>query len=374
MIATAGFLVLGMRTHSRAGRLAGLTASALSAGFAAAMRFEGIFAGIPLLFAVVHALRKSDPGTGWRWWSHLVQNVCLTVGLAAVLLGTVIGLLSVTIRPIRTHPEQITLLYDLMALSVAGNEVLIPQPFQNGGDGSGVTLLSLRAAYTPTWSDPVFSGPGPRMKLSPSPLDENVALLKNAWLHALVSHPVDYLVHRWNVMLRSLFIVQDKKDVGSLFWNRYDRWAFAKNIDTQFNHWLITEVFHLEDAAKGYYVDYDLRPEFMRDINEYVQRNPHWAIMQPWVYEVLAALALLIHGWRLRRDPYRPDALAGAAVSGGVFAHTAILFFIVPSNSPRYWLWLIYGALIAVLLLCEKRPALAEPVAQETAPEVLPQP
>jgi hypothetical protein len=85
---------------------------------------------------------------------------------------------------VRTHPEQAFYLHDLDGLSVATNQILIPQPFLAGND-----LQTLRKHYSVDANSCFWGHPASEMlHFSSDPQD--VAGLRQRWIHEILNHPV----------------------------------------------------------------------------------------------------------------------------------------------------------------------------------------
>lgn len=111
----------------------------------------------------------------------------------------------------RCHIWYHSLAWDLAAISLAENQIVIPHEFiKTGQDGS---LEHLKKYFTYYNSDPLFFGKNAPLKLygtAWTSCDERVPLdiLLERWRDAILTHPGTYLRHRWLYLLHLLGIPQ----------------------------------------------------------------------------------------------------------------------------------------------------------------------
>ncbi len=162
--------------------------------YAAAVRHDGIVPVAPLAVywarvAWAGRRRGRAPGHPFRVGLALGLGLTLCVGVATSLVNRALT------EGRRSHPEQQILLHDLVAVSLARDEVLVPP---DGAPGWPSTIDELAAVYAPSveplyWGDPTAK----RFQASADP--GWIAGLRASWLAEIPSSPGAYLAHRGRI-------------------------------------------------------------------------------------------------------------------------------------------------------------------------------
>ncbi|HEY2817063.1 MAG TPA: hypothetical protein VGK44_08020 [Casimicrobiaceae bacterium] len=165
------------------------------------VRRDAVFALLPVILAVL-SLMLVRRRIG-RWAAG---------GIALAIAMVVVGVLAVSaeatnrfaLRAKPFHPEQPTMLWDLAAISLYSNDLLIP-PARLGA--TGFSLEQLRARFNSAATDWLIWGYDTHnLVFAP---DANHAELRAAWMKAVVAHPLAYLHHRAEYWARYLGIRND---------------------------------------------------------------------------------------------------------------------------------------------------------------------
>ncbi len=152
--------------------------------FGFASRHNGVFAVIPLL---VWALMP-------RAWTRIALLVLIT---AIIFVG--LNKLTDAIFNVKTeYPEQAGFLYDMAALSVRTDTMLVPPEFQK----PGVPIAKIQEKLDPYNDGWLFWGPESVINLTGDPAP--IRHLETSWIKAVVAHPAAYLTWRTGFFWRYL--------------------------------------------------------------------------------------------------------------------------------------------------------------------------
>lgn len=264
-----------------------------------------------------------------RLRSHLVRCAAaalsvpvsvLTLITATSALETVIGLrFDVEER----HAIQQHRLHDLAALSIARNELLIPDAFLSD---ETVTLADIDARYSSYLSDFLMMSP------TPTPLvrrtdPESLKALRSAWLSAVVRHPDLYLQHRTNSYLSALGLNKTHTWPPAPRYNPNAIQRLADHHGGQFGidqdrlfrpHPLLASLHHA--------------PPITRKLTLW---DPAWSVLGIALclpFLLVAALA------RSAPGPYRFAAQALLALCLCVGLHSVVIAMFGPGYVPRYFM------------------------------------
>ena len=208
--------------------------------------------------------------------------------------------------------------FDLAGMSVRENVVLLPAFMLP----PGYTLAKLRAKYVPYNNVPLFAAPdGLRQTLAERALDEReLASLRNAWIGAILAHPVAYLSHRLEAASWLFGRYRNDRPRELAFMEEVDAFADNPRIranDTPLHRW----------AIRAY------------------ERAIGWWGFAPVTW-LAVAVGIAIGGYGARRTP---DGQAMLAMAASGLAYVAPLVLVVPSAELRYSGWLFAATSLALL-------------------------
>lgn len=152
--------------------------------FGFASRHNGVFAVIPLL---VWALTP-------RTWSRIALLVVFTTIVFVGLNNLTDAVFKVTTE----YPEQAGFLYDMAALSVETDTMLVPSELQK----PGVPIAAIKKQLDPYNDGWLFWGPESVINLTGDPVA--VRHLEVSWIKAVLAHPRAYLTWRTRFFWRYL--------------------------------------------------------------------------------------------------------------------------------------------------------------------------
>lgn len=246
------------------------------------------------------------------YWLHLEQPSLLRkplqLGSAALGLSALITIIpflaSKLLEVHRMNPFQYTQTYDLLAISVATNSILLPSYLQ---EKIGRDMQTIRPLYSSGGNNVMYYNTvGPITTTNPKELEE----LNDLWIKAVVDHPAIYLEHRWRNFMSLLRIGQ----VHAAYV------ADATNVENRYG--------------------IESRPTPISEILKSSTSKTPW-IYFPWIYGVIIfANCLLLALLRQRR---MPSFLIAASTAAFVAPH----ILISPASDFRY---LYYATLMALAL------------------------
>ena len=165
-------------------RMLALSALAL----ACAMRVNAIFAVLPLL--------------AWLCWPVASKaRAAATFVLLAAALAVFPGVLTHAVRAQPTQAWTVVALWDLAALSIAADRVLIPPE----ATYAPITVEELRGVYLPYANPPLFDLGKIQVSLYVPYSPPKIAALQAAWRQAVLDDPLAYLAHRAHLSRYLLF-------------------------------------------------------------------------------------------------------------------------------------------------------------------------
>jgi hypothetical protein len=142
----------------------------------------------------------------WGWlgrvkvWAPL-KRLAIVVVFVAVTIGSQKVWTSEVVQPRVLYPDQPTLQFDLAAMSLRANEMLLPPSSLR----PGATLDTLRSHFSLRGGDPLWFAPDAPIRFDiTDPKAESD--LRSAWISAVRDHPDLYLRHRGAVALALLGI------------------------------------------------------------------------------------------------------------------------------------------------------------------------
>jgi len=298
--------------------------------------------GFPVLLVVggvagwAWSTRSNDraPDRRTAWLQIVAASLCaLLVGVASAIAvrGVVVD---------RTIAPQEALYYqDLLAVSLKTDELLVPAPFRRTDD-----LDRIRKRWIPGQSGAVLYVPGGPVRYDPG--EPSGTAVRNAWLAAIVHHPLAYASVRGELTLQ---ILGARKGTLSAWFDRSDhlaRWTrqFAQDLP------------RLASVRADYLDAFDASP-----------RGSPGPLHAAWMYLVSGLLggALLVArgGWR---------RVFGWVVLALQLLLQGVLFFAATVAEYRFeYFQVILGIVVTILgahAWWRSRPRAAPVVLEETAP------
>jgi hypothetical protein len=276
------------------------------------VRKNAILAVVPL--AILAADR--------RFFAASRRRVVL-VGLSAAGLLYASSLLLERTVDRRVTVLAATALWDLAAISIAVDELLLP-PSTHPAQTS---LADLQRDFVPYANATIFAGPSGLIEPFLDPEDPLNREISSRWIAAVRAHPQAYLAHRWQV-------------TRGLFGSKQADWP--------------RELVYFSGTTQ--YRDNPALPASTGTIREwFLAHFEAWRssqILAAWPYLLLSVVAILAI-WRRRESSLGKIALA-TATSGLLYA--APLPFIAPSIELRYVGWPCLSGIISVAIaLCAVR-------------------
>jgi hypothetical protein len=319
----AMFLATGLLAHViRSGRTWPVWVAGLTILYAGSIRQNALLAVIPLGVLVVAVWKTQQRMT--------MRRILIAATATAVLTAAFAIAIDRLIADERRPLWPMLALWDLAAMSVASNELLLP-PFTHGA-GLSVEELRETGAFNPVSTTPLFarsrSGIGSGLDVPFS--SEQRAALARAWWNAVSRHPGAYLEHR----VRTMALLTGRHGGASGGISYYVGRTTIRDNPPLPEAWFPTAQKRLYDLFA--------------------------ALGRSWLFAGLPYL--LIHlivipiAWR-RRTPTADLALA---VSTSALFYSASFFVLAPSAELRYLTWPIVAAPLALVLLIARRNTFAE--------------
>ncbi len=297
LLAVAAILVVERNRPVRDRRL--LVAAAIGLVGIAALRHNALAAVLPLTAYIA-----------WRWRDGGRQPAsCRRVAVGSMLLFSAITLLAQL--PAR-HPQvervqfwPTVALWDLAAVSIAENRVLIPESLQL----RPLTPEMLATHFQPDVNVPLFM-PSDLLKVSVvAPYsDEELAQLRSAWLALPLAHTRSWLAHRWRLARIQLGLPDPGLPTAQDLMADYT--PFRDNPPLR-----IPALALREQALAG-----------LRAIS-----GTFWLAAWPWL---LASLPMALLLWRRRRCS--PQAMLGLTLLTSGWAYALSLTVLAASAELRY--------------------------------------
>lgn len=285
--------------------------------YAAHVRHGGFIALLPYFVWAGRLLSASH-------WKGATAAVALAILLPWPLYQHTV------IKPAEGRESQIPMLYDIVAMSIAKNQSLVPEFYARGGPPFEIN--DLRPLYNPNYSFNTF-WPLPSVK---RPLgwvrdDREWTLLAGTWLAVIASNPVTYAAHRWRLTLRLLGI------------NRPDNWPY----------WIPTD----EEFASMHGWNLPVQ----KAITHAIFAHRGWPVFRAWFY--LLGL-MLMAGYAFRHTRHPDPAFLYVLIS--ILINEVAICCTAVDPDFRFSFWAVFGCMI--LPLIPWRAASAPPVAPGAPP------
>ncbi|BDG01732.1 hypothetical protein [Anaeromyxobacter oryzae] len=287
-------------------------AAAVAAVIAALLRYNAIFAVVPLLVPMTAQLARTRVGRAVA--GAAVIAACLVVPPAVAR----------AVRAIDEWPLGSLLVYDL-----AGIEVERPDLFAGSVLAKDVSLEELRALYSPYTGAPLFWEPN-RRTIQKDLLPARRAQLEAEWLHTLPKAWKEYLRHRVRVFEAQLALQR-----GPVF--------LPFQLDIEANPW----GFDVPKAGAAWRIAERVR-----------HRLKDTPLFRGWLWLALSA-AGCIAAAALRRE----KLAAWVAASG--LAYTLAYAVIGVAADFRYVYWTVITVFITAMLLADAPATAGAPGSEE---------
>jgi hypothetical protein len=310
-----GVLCCALGTTLWTGRCKGHALFLLTIGLllvAVLVRKNAIFAVVPL------AILAAD-----REFLAAGRRRVLLVGLSVAGLLYASSLLLERTVDRRLTVFAATALWDLAAISIAVNELLLP-PATHPAE---TRLVDLERDFVSYANTTIFAGPSGLIEPFLDAEDPLNGEILRSWITAVLAHPQAYLAHRWQV-------------TRGLFGSKQADWP--------------RELVYFSGTTQ--YRDNPALPARTGEIHEWTlaqfEARRSSAVFAAWPYLLLAVIAIFV-AWHRRESALAKAALATAA-SGLLYA--APLPFIAPSIELRYVGWTCLAGIISVAMaICAVR-------------------
>ncbi|QQX83635.1 hypothetical protein JJQ59_14605 [Cupriavidus necator] len=231
------------------------------------------------------------------------------------------------------HAEQVSMLFDLSAISIQLNRQLLPTDRQSNGN---VPVEVLRSRISPASADSLIWSPDQYHLVYQTDADHDA--LARAWARAIGAHPAEYLRHRGEYLARYVGIRNDSP------WLRGHFQGDESMVDKY-----PTDGWNRVDSP------------VVRLFERLIQTTPAGIITLPWAWLLLGLLAwqVLAWGW-----PNTPDdaALCAGMLVGSALTHTFLMGLVSAAALARYHTWprIAIGLAVALAigsLLTRAKPA-----------------
>jgi hypothetical protein len=274
--------------------------------YATGVRHNGIMATLPLMVAcVLIAL----PTQSWR------RRALAAIALAALIVVGNDRLSLALCNGARVAPTQTNFVHDLVGISRATDEKLLPPTFFT--TYPELSEEQLRDFYDPEGSDPIVF----QAHIMPTRDREVVGDIRRAWLRAVAHHPRTWLALRGRMMARQLGL----GEAGASYTFHSDE---NQRIDAEhFADWQLGVSWHPSRLHAWLFSRLD------RGLQNSV-------LFHAWIYLAFALVAL---SWAQRRR--RIDALT-IALGASIFCYVLPLFVVAPGPDFRYVYWPVMAALL----------------------------
>jgi hypothetical protein len=190
MCALAAVLLAGeVRNFGK--QLLVLAFALLALFYGTAVRHNGLLPAFPVLVLLVHRSGQ----LAWR-----SRGLWIAATAAFFLLVASVGIINRSLTSHHSHLWQQSMVYDLVALSIADDHDDFPKSFWNGKDP--ISLERMRELYDPSTAVWIYYPhvPGPHFELVTSGRDESepeaLRDLPRSWLAASLGNPLAFAKHR----------------------------------------------------------------------------------------------------------------------------------------------------------------------------------
>jgi hypothetical protein len=203
---TLSFLSLSIGAifaHLRTGRRLYAVAATLSAILLTATRHNAVLLTFPTFFVVARSIADQASLALRKYRRMIFITAFVILMLMALGFSWVVNIKGIQ----RCHIWHQALLWDLAAISISEEQMLIPDTFRKAGDAG--SLENIRYYFTPYNSDPLFFSKRAPLKLygtAWSGCDEQLPLdmLLKSWLDTVLNNPGAYLRHRFIYLIHLL--------------------------------------------------------------------------------------------------------------------------------------------------------------------------
>ncbi len=313
-------------------------------------RLEGIVSALPICVLLVALV---PPRWGpWRWGDRSrgrrLVTLLIGTGLVAAALYETSSVIEYDVMgTVRVAPYQATLLWDLSALSASTGRVLVPGGFQHD------TPISFFRIYDSSFYCDLLFYPRVRNVVDSNQVlifrhdPKDLSELRDAWVHAVLHHPLAYLHHRLAILNWTLEVTHDQP------------------------YGLVAPL----DAASDpdYYCEAEVHVKCgvptsagARWFEARGTADRGWVIFRDWPYTLASLAVLILCLWKRRRS----DLLAVVLASSGIL-EIVVLFFASPGAGYRYTEWPMVAAVTAVVsYLCGQSRASRRSAVERGAPPV----
>ena len=221
---TLSFLSLSVGAtfaHLRTGRRLYAVVATLSAILIAATRHNAVLLTFPTFFVVARSMANQASFALRKYRRMIFITAFVILMLMALGFSWVMNKKGVQ----RCHIWHHALLWDLTAISISEEQMLIPDAFRRTGDAG--SLENLRHHFTPYNSDPLFFGKRAPLRLygtAWSGCDEQPPLdmLLKSWLETVLNNPGAYLRHRFIYLIHLLNFPDVSQDRFGIAYYRID--------------------------------------------------------------------------------------------------------------------------------------------------------
>jgi len=298
------------------GRPRWLVAASALLFFALCLRKNALAAAVPLLVYIFFVARRAVPDRlRWRRIVVYAATVALALQCGALLLERTVDR--------RVSILAGTALWDLAAISLDANEILLPP----ASHGPGLDLDDLRGAFVAYSGTTLFERTHAGIHLPFfEPGDPLESEIWKAWRTAIVEHPRAYLAHRWRVAC-ALFGSKQREWPRELSYIT-GVYQYAGNPPVQVNR---------SGANAGLLQLFDA----VRDSSA----------LAAWPY-LVGALCACAFAWRRRAEAHARLALA---VLGSGLLYALPLLAVAPSVELRYLGWTCLSAILGIALVFAPR-------------------
>lgn len=272
-------------------------------GWSTWVRHNAILAALPLALVPLLDARLS----------RRARVAAAAAIIAALLLVRATGGLVID-RP--TSVWAVTPMWDLQALSLRAERVLLPQ----GLVGPGMQVAELRAAFSPNTAVPLFART-PTGVADPTVErfdDTRRRALLGAWWQAVRDDPLGWAAHRWTVFRR----------------------LFGAHRGSDLRYMVDSPEFLAGAEPQGW------RASLHQSFRQLIEAGKRLGLFAPAVGMLLA---LGVYGLGRRRGPGGAPCLQYALLASALL-YVAALWPLTPSAEQRYLAWPMLALIIAALL------------------------
>jgi hypothetical protein len=240
-----------------------------------------------------------------RWHKGVI--VISGIGLLILMLILSYAISNRLTRNLSRFPLQQILVYDVVAISIETNTVLLPDYLKF--DSQQPTVDDLKKIYTLDGVVPLFccDNTVTRLKLTDNP--GNITDLEQVWVNAVLSHPRAYLVHRLRVF-------------GSQF-----------GIDRS----TVCYPYHHGVNPNSLGVFYWEKP-FTAEIFARITKVQDGLLFRGWFYAAINAVLLVVTIWTKPRFASNRSAILAVSASGLIYGAGYLMISTACDFRMQYWM------------------------------------